>query len=81
MKKLLLVAALGVAGLVGAKDTVVSEVGVDELTPPTTCVAVESDCGEYGFACGERNSDGELDHEVIDEVRQLLNEAFCGYGD
>lgn len=53
---------------------------VEEL-PTKTCVPVESDCGNGGtwFACGYKNEDGDVDHEVKDEIRQLLNEAFCGY--
>lgn len=49
--------------------------------PVRKCDPVESDCGSGGFwfACGNVNSDGDIDHEIRDELRQILNEAFCGY--
>jgi len=81
MKKLLLLAAFGVAGLMHANLPNLENVQNNyqlEILPPT-CVGVESDCGEGGiwFACAEKNIDGEVDHEVTDDMRQLLNEAFC----
>lgn len=80
---MLLVAALGVAGLVSANQPLLTEVEVVEIEAgERKCVGVESDCGEGGiwYACGETNAtENELDHEVADDMRQLLNEAFCGY--
>ncbi|WHF51082.1 hypothetical protein QGN23_11665 [Chryseobacterium gotjawalense] len=83
MKKLLLLAAFGVAGMMSASNTEIANEGTTIVLASRTCVGVESDCGGGGiwFACGEKNSDGELDHEVVDEMRQNLNEAFCGYGE
>ncbi len=91
MKKLLSVAMIGVAGIVSAKDiSLVERDRIDnecksensqKAAIKRLCSFVESDCGEAGLACGESNSEGTLDWEVLDEMRQLLNEAFCGYGD
>ena len=92
MKKLLFVAYLGVAGLVIAKEksselpkeSNVSQVKKkveQEKALKRLCVFVHSDCGEAGLACGEANSDGELHHEVIDEMRQNCYEIFCGFDD
>lgn len=81
MKKLLLLAAFGVAGIMSANlpelEISNNDYQLDDVPP--SCIGVESDCGQGGiwFACGERNSDGEVDHEVTDDMRQLLNEAFC----
>lgn len=79
MKKLVLAAALLTVGLMSANEKTVEEL---DSSAKKRCVLVESDCGEAGLACDdELNVDGEIFHEVIDEMRQLLNEAFCGYGD
>ena len=85
MKKLLLLTALVIAGVASANQPMLQD---DQFTKEVTvveipeCVGVESDCGEGGiwYACGEPNAtEGELDHEIVDEMRQQLNEAFCGY--
>lgn len=91
MKKLLLVAALGVAGLVSANVTpknVTNQPKVSskktmnanknkKVKPPTKCEAVETSCGEPVYACGEVNQDGELNWELIDDMRQLGEAVFC----
>lgn len=80
-KKLLLLAAFGVAGVVSANlpelESSNNDYQLDDVAP--SCIGVESDCGQGGiwYACAERNSDGIVDHEVKDEMRPLLNEAFC----
>lgn len=83
MKKVLLLATFGVAGMMNAYSIEFSDEVSSATMAGRTCVGVESDCGGGGiwFACGEKNTDGELDHEVVDEMRQNLNEAFCGYGE
>lgn len=81
---------LGVCSLMSAKTPIIEEdnnitklVSEEklEIIPSKICSGVESDCGAGGvwFACDYPNIDGEVDHEVKDEMRQLLNEAFCGY--
>lgn len=85
MKKLLFVAMLGVAGLMSAKGVEDSIVTKEKLTSNNKkevrkirkCEGVELSCGEYVFACGEPNSDGELDWELKDDLRQLGEEVFC----
>ena len=92
MKKLLLVATIGVAGLVSAmggekvkdesksKSSQKKESSVDKNKKEQKrfkCEAVDTSCGEPVWACGETNEDGELDWEVLDDMRQLGEEAFC----
>ena len=83
MKKVILLAAFGVAGVMSANSIEFADGPSAVALADRSCVGVESDCGGGGtwFACGEKNSDGELDHELVDEMRQHLNEAFCGYGE
>lgn len=83
MKKVLLLAAFGVVGMMSANSIEFTDEASAVALAGRSCVGVESDCGGGGicFACGEKNSDGELDHELVDEMRQNLNEAFCGYGE
>lgn len=86
MKKLLSVVVVFTAGLMSANQPLVDGFQSENIllvavVSTKTCVPVESDCGNGGtwFACGYKNEDGDVDHEVKDEIRQLLNEAFCGY--
>lgn len=47
-----------------------------------SCVGVESDCSGGGnmVRLWRKKSYGELNYELVDEMKQNLNEAFCGYG-
>ena len=83
MKKVFLLAAFGVAGVMSANSIEFTDEASIFESARRSCVGVEADCGGGGiwFACGETNSDGYLDYEIIDEMRQQLNEAFCGYGE
>jgi fructose-1-phosphate kinase PfkB-like protein len=66
MKKMLLLAAFGTAGMMSATSIEFSnEESAVVALAGSTCVGVESE--NY--------------HEVVDEMRQNLNEAFCGYGE
>ena len=83
MKKLIFIVAIGFAGVMNANETKLTKTE-ETQEQQTKCVIVESDCGVGGgwFACAEVNAtEGEVDNEVADELRQSLNEAFCGYGD
>ena len=85
MKKLFLIATISVAGTLSANTIHLEDLFFDnaESVLIKKCIEVNSGCGEGGvwFACAELNEDGEVDHEVSDDMRQLLKEAFCGYGD
>ena len=69
MKKLLLVAALGVAGLVSAKDTVVSKnekskksskifikKNLNRQASVNDCTPVTASCGATGWYCGDNKT-------------------------
>lgn len=91
MKKLLFVVALGAAGLVSANVTAKKLKDEPNVSPKknvntkknkktkaqTKCEAVETSCGEHVYACGEVNQDGELNWELIDDMRQLGEAVFC----
>lgn len=91
MKKLLLVAAFGVAGLMNANNFVENMAYVDlnetdncDVVESKSlfkrCVGVESSCGEAGFACApddELTLEGEVPWEYISEFQMLLEETFC----
>lgn len=90
MKKVLLLAAFGVAGLMSAKNSIVDlhvQTNYDEFmgfeflnVPAIKIAAVTSDCGEGGTWYVYGADDGsEIDYEQADDLRQELNEAFCGY--
>lgn len=83
MKKIILLAAFGVAGMMSANSIEFIDEASAVASARRSCVGVESDCGNGGtwFACEETNSEGQLDYELVDEMRQNLNEAFCEYGD
>lgn len=80
MKKLLFVAALGVAGLASAKAPANDFVKVNGETEciiqeavTTSCLVYESKCGEVGFFCKE-----EIIYEEYVEFGYLVEDAFCG---
>lgn len=83
MKKIALLLALGVAGIMSANQINIEveinqDVECNEATLVRHCVGVESDCGAGGvwLACSDAES---VPYEQADDMRQVLNEAFCGY--
>lgn len=85
MKKLLFVAALGVAGLMSANSQIEIIAPQKKTTSETNSsflflryVGVESDCGAGGtWWVRPSYGNNEPTYEEIDDMRQLLNEAFC----
>lgn len=64
MKKLLLLAAFGIAGMVSAKDNLMKNIEY-KTTAAFGCVPVKYSCGASGYACG-------------DTTQQMVENALAG---